>query len=503
MQSNKQSAENKVFTPDEILTRVVENRTLKGRIKRYIEKNKKSDNFFSKSSYGRGVRKIWREYRPQIMSGAVTLSVAVILCFLVNAMNISLGYEVIVDGETVGIVCDKEIVYDAIAEAQESLKVYLGEDTVYEKEPAFIRRVVSNKKLSDIGEIKSGLLSNVDTMVEGSVIYVAGEQILGVADGEAADWVLKKYKQKYAGSEIPDDMIVEFCEEIKVKKEYMHIGLLKTPEEALEVLSGNTRELASYVVQTKDTLWDIAAKYDTTVEHLLAINDNLSENIKDGMTIRVEESIPLLSVRSVQTVSLLEPVPYEVEKVDDATLYKGTTKVTQPGVEGEAEVLARITKINGIEKNKEILESETVREPIKQIERIGTKERPKTTGSGTFIRASYGSLSWRYGSRWGRNHTGIDIAGSYNSPIKAADGGVVTYAGWMSGYGNYVVINHENGYQTGYGHCASLCVKVGSRVAKGDVIAKMGNTGRSTGTHLHFEVKKNGSYVNPLSYVSY
>jgi len=66
-----------------------------------------------------------------------------------------------------------------------------------------------------------------------------------------------------------------------------------------------------------------------------------------------------------------------------------------------------------------------------------------------------------------------------------------------------VVIDHENGYQTAYGHCASLGVSVGDRVAKGDVIAKMGNTGRSTGTHLHFEVRKNGEYVNPLKYVGY
>ena len=85
------------------------------------------------------------------------------------------------------------------------------------------------------------------------------------------------------------------------------------------------------------------------------------------------------------------------------------------------------------------------------------------------------------------------------APVEGEAPSVLT----MGGYGNLVIIDHENGYQTGYGHCASLCVNVGERVAKGDVIAKMGNTGRSTGTHLHFEVKKNGSYVDPLSYVGY
>ena len=499
LQIDKQSAETQVFTPDEILTKAEENKSVLGRMKRYTEK----DNFFEKSAYGRGVKKLWREFKTQIMGGAITLAVAVLICGAVNVLDIGFGYEAIVDGETVGIVHDKQMVYDAIDEARESLKIYLGEDSVYEKNPVFITRVISKKRLSDIGEIKSALLSNVDTMVEGYVIYVGGEQILGVSNNEAADWVLAKYKQKYTSAEPSDDMIIEFCEETAVKKEYMHIGLLKTPEEAIEVLSGDTKELATYVVLPKDTLWDIAAKYKTTVEHLLAINDSLTENIKDGMEIRVEESIPILSVRTVETLSLVEPIPFEVESVDDNTMYQGTKKVSQEGIEGEAKVLAKITKINGIQKDKEILESETIKEPTKQIERVGTKKRPKTTGSGTFARPTYGSLSSRYGARWGRNHTGIDIVGSYNTPIKAADGGVVTFAGWMSGYGNYVVIDHENGYQTGYGHCASLLVKVGKRVAKGDTIAKMGNTGRSTGTHLHFEVKKNGKYVNPLSYVSY
>ena len=221
------------------------------------------------------------------------------------------------------------------------------------------------------------------------------------------------------------------------------------------------------------------------------------------MEIKVEEAVPKLSVRSVQTLSLDEAIPYEVEKIKDDSIYEGRTKVAQEGKEGTARVLAKVTKVNGTMVEKLVLESETVSEPVSRIEKIGTKKRPPTTGSGVFITPSYGTLSSRYGGRWGRKHEGIDVAGAYNSPIKASDGGIVTYSGWMSGYGNYVVINHENGYETAYGHCASLLVKVGDRVAKGDIIAKMGNTGRSTGTHLHFEVKKNGQHVDPLKYINY
>lgn len=502
----REDAEFQVFTPKEILKGTAEKQKL-GLFGLFFGKRMNYKNskiiVHTERPYIRSVRRMWDDFKKQIVGGVVTAAAVIGLCAVVNLLNWSLGYEVIVDGENIGMVTDKQIVYEAIDGVRTQLQTFLGEDNGYEKNPVFVRRIVSEDKLSDTASLESALLSNIDTMVEGYAVYVNGEVLFGVSSEEAAEWVFAKYKQKYTPEQITEDMIVDFCEDTEVKKEFMHIALLETPEEALATLSGDTKESAVYTVKQDDTLWDIADKYGTTVEHLLAINDNISDNIKEGMKINVEESVPYLSVRSVQTVSLTEPIPYEVEKIDDASIYEGKSVVTQKGQEGTAKVLAKVTKVNGVQTDKDILESETVTQPVKQIEKVGTKKRPPTTGSGTFINPSYGTLSSRYGYRWGRNHNGIDIAGTYNSDVKAADGGVVTYAGWMSGYGNYIVINHENGYQTAYGHNASLCVSVGDRVAKGDVIAKMGNTGRSTGTHLHFEVKKDGQYVNPLNYVGY
>jgi murein DD-endopeptidase MepM/ murein hydrolase activator NlpD len=98
-------------------------------------------------------------------------------------------------------------------------------------------------------------------------------------------------------------------------------------------------------------------------------------------------------------------------------------------------------------------------------------------------------------------HKGIDIARPSDRTIKAADNGVVVSAGWGGGYGNKIVIDHRNGYRTLYGHMSSLKVKVGQTVSKGTAIGIMGATGDATGVHLHFEVYKNGSLVNPLSYL--
>ena len=100
------------------------------------------------------------------------------------------------------------------------------------------------------------------------------------------------------------------------------------------------------------------------------------------------------------------------------------------------------------------------------------------------------------------NHKGIDIAVPRGTPIYAADGGTVTYAGWMSGYGYLVEINHGNGYVTRYGHNSSLTVRVGQHVYKGQQIARAGSTGNSTGNHCHFEVRYNGVAKNPLNYLS-
>ena len=98
-------------------------------------------------------------------------------------------------------------------------------------------------------------------------------------------------------------------------------------------------------------------------------------------------------------------------------------------------------------------------------------------------------------------HTGLDISASLGTPIKAADGGKVVFVGRKGAYGNMVEIDHGNGYKTRYAHCSKMLVKVGDKVYKGQHIANVGNTGRSTGPHLHFEVLKNGKSQNPSKYL--
>ncbi len=132
----------------------------------------------------------------------------------------------------------------------------------------------------------------------------------------------------------------------------------------------------------------------------------------------------------------------------------------------------------------------------------GTKEKPKTATKGYYIKPVSGyKITSRYGYRGREFHTGVDLAVPYGSAVKAADGGTVTYAGWKGNYGKLVIITHDNGNQTYYAHNSSLLVSVGDKVYQGQKIAKAGSTGRSSGSHCHFELRINGSTVNPMNYV--
>lgn len=134
-------------------------------------------------------------------------------------------------------------------------------------------------------------------------------------------------------------------------------------------------------------------------------------------------------------------------------------------------------------------------------QRASTPATVAPSGSGMLGWPVSGPVTSSYGVRWGRMHEGIDIAVGEGTPVHAAAAGTVIYAGWMGGYGNLVAVDHGNGLSTAYAHNSSLAVAVGQSVAAGEVVSYSGNTGNSTGPHVHFEVRMNGSAVDPLGYL--
>ena len=106
-----------------------------------------------------------------------------------------------------------------------------------------------------------------------------------------------------------------------------------------------------------------------------------------------------------------------------------------------------------------------------------------------------------FGPRWVTMHYGTDMAAKHGSAILATADGVINFAGWEKGYGKLIKIKHDFGYETRYAHLSKISVSVGQRISQGDRIGKMGNTGRSTGTHLHYEIRRNGKPINPMKYI--
>ena len=258
------------------------------------------------------------------------------------------------------------------------------------------------------------------------------------------------------------------------------------------------------VYSTEITPDDLIFEEDVQIEPVVANVDAFSDYTEaSGIFLNEDGSSRILTVSTSEIQIFSRVAPFKTVYEEDSSMYEGETKVKTEGVDGVSRVTAKIYRVNGEEIGRDILSEIETTPPVDQVILKGTKKKPSSAPTGDFIMPASGRLSSNYGARWGRTHKGIDIAGSYGSNIVAADGGTVVYAGYNSGgYGYLIKIDHGNGYQTYYGHNSRLLVSVGDKVAQGTVIAKMGSTGRSTGNHCHFEIRKNGTAVNPLSYLN-
>nr|WP_279380069.1 M23 family metallopeptidase [Sporosalibacterium faouarense] len=280
--------------------------------------------------------------------------------------------------------------------------------------------------------------------------------------------------------------------------------MIQNIEEVKSRIEIPLKQVKTYEIKKGDTIWDIAMKHEIDTREIERLNPNINiDNIQIGQAINLTFPRSVLNVRIIKEHQYEEKIPYETTYEESSELYEDDVKVKIRGKEGKKEVISEIVYINGIEENRQIINEKILEEPKTEVFLKGTKERPETLAYGNFMPPSRGKLTSRFGPRWGRTHTGIDIGVPIGTPNKAADGGKVIFAGWKGSYGELVIIDHENGYQTYYGHNSVIKVKEGELVYRGQVIALSGATGRVTGPNLHFEVRKNGQPVDPLKFIKY
>lgn len=427
----------------------------------------------------------------------------IIFTLLISTLTIysTRVYEVRIDNKYIGLVKNKSSVQEALKEIIKNAENEYG-TKINNPDQISYKSVFLVSKDKIVGDTLRNLLESCVTITSKAfAINVDGKDIAFLKDKPSADEVLNKIKAPYIQNE-EDAARVDFIENVNIVEKEAPVNELKNPEDVLNNIIKQSGQIKKYTVQEGDVVSVIAEKYKLKTSEIQKANPNVNLNkISVGQVLSLTVPRYVINVRKSTYKNSEEKIPFKIEYEDTQELYKGDKKLKADGKEGRKLVNKEFVSINGILEETKIISENVLDQPKAQIILRGTKERPRTVATGIFMLPSRGSISSRFGERWGRPHTGIDIAVPKGTPNLAADGGVVTFADWENDYGKLVIIDHENGITTYYGHNDTINVKVGQRVAKGDVIGTAGTTGRVTGSNLHFEVRINGVPVDPLNYL--
>ncbi|MCU7211191.1 peptidoglycan DD-metalloendopeptidase family protein [Turicibacter sanguinis] len=444
----------------------------------------------------------------------------------VTPNNQHVVYRIYINDEVVGLINNKEE-YDTFIEnhMKELLQQY-PDQVIYAPTNVRVEEEVTLLPVDSIDNqaVLSQVAEKADFKTSTNVVTI-GEQKFAVKDTAVVESTLMDLMKYYTGTENlakimdtenPIQALSEtgsqyigakVVEPVKVESSYAAPDEVLTTDQMRRMMLYGQKEPQQTVTFGEDSsLWYIARDYGLTEEELILLNPQV-EGLKWGELLGMELDVtplnPIIHVQTEQEKVNVAPIFYETEYIDDETMLKGQTKVTQTGQNGEFLTRTKVEYVNGEQTNSTVVEETQLSEPVKEVIIRGTKV---VSGVGT------GNWVWPTTSRnvtcgylCYSGHYAIDISASTGQSVYAADNGVVVSASYNAAYGNVILINHKNGYYTRYAHLNSMNVKAGDIVEAGQLIGGAGNTGNSTGTHLHFEIRTNTgsqpSYApNPLDF---
>lgn len=301
-------------------------------------------------------------------------------------------------------------------------------------------------------------------------------------------------------------MSIGFGDEVEVVESYLPESQITPLAAAIEEVTKDQEKNTLYEVVSGDTLSGISLSTNIPLDRLIEMNENLeNENsiirVGDELIITIPE--PELSVERKEELYYEEEYDEDVIYIDNDDWFTTDSVTRQEPSAGFRRVVAEVSFRNEKEVSRDIIKEEVVMEAVPKIVERGTKIPP------SYIKPLSGG---RQSSGFGRRktptrgassyHRGIDWATPTGTAVFASSGGTVAKAGWGGGYGYVVYVNHADGRQTRYAHLSKVLVKSGQSVSQGQRIALSGNTGISSGPHLHFEMLINGTQVNPLNYLN-
>ena len=433
------------------------------------------------------------------------------VCFTVMVGVITFGLtqgyaiKVSLDGNEIGVIDNYTVLKNADTVIKNKL-VTLDDSQKWSMQPEIEITTKSGNNIIDERQLSDAILqASEENIVTATGFYVDGE-FYGAVENvaplqEAIDSMLAPYDD---GAE---NKTVGFVQNVSLTDGIFFTDTIVDESQLTEKITGLVEGEVWYTVVSGDSPSLIASKNGLRLRELYNLNPNLEGGgLWVGDQILVSQAVPFLQVKEVVREVRDVETAYATEQRANNSMNLGTTKTVQKGEKGLNKVTVDVTYIDGIAQSETVIETVVIKEPVKEIIEVG-RYLPsvgvmQNVGSGAFgwptgggVRISRG-FAGQYPA-----HNGVDIAGPYGTPIYASDAGIVTTAKYTNrGYGVYLIVDHGNGYQTVYAHCSSLLVGYGEQVQKGQLIARMGSTGNSTGNHLHYEIKSGNHRYDPYKF---
>ena len=448
-------------------------------------------------------------------SYALPVAAAVLLVWVVSTQ---LGYtyllEVKVGEKTVGYVSSEQVFDNArddvasrIERARSAMEAAGVETTDAEWDITPTYTLAVSGDVMTESEVADAILSaSSDEIGDGTAVYIDGDLSFVTTEGDHLRSYLDAVKEPYEDS-FDFNRRVEFVHNITLVDGVYFLSSIVPYDTVISTLNA-VSDPATYTVGEEETAGEAAENLGLDFTTLQAWNPDLADEdteLEEGRTLVTSDAqAELLQVKVIERTSEVEDVDFDVVKTESDEYDFGDEVVVQEGQPGQQEVIRDTTYIDGQVTDVSIVKINTLVEPVTEQVIVGTRLESgmvAQVGSGTFY---WPVPNYRYVSRWmSADHKGADIVAPAGTPIIAADSGKIEYAGWHNhpyGYGNYVIIDHGNGWKTLYGHMSAFAVSTGDAVKAGQVIGYVGNTGYSFGNHCHFEMYYNNSLVSARTY---
>ena len=414
------------------------------------------------------------------------------------------SFTIIEDGKELCKVRNPKLLKKTLSKLENEMRKKYKHEIKIENKFEAVESKAKDREIATEKELYSILKSNINYCILAYAVNINGKKVGVVSTEDEAKKAIEEIKNHFIQNYNKNSIIeIKTIENIKINQVKASNTEIKSKDELVNYIMKGVDEEQKYIVKEGDTYWTIAEHFNMTLDELISANlQSNPDKIQIGDELNLVVPKPFVNIQVKRKVKQKENTPYEIEYNRVSYMFNDEQIIDRKGEYGVSEIESMVTEQNGIQISKEVISEDVITNPISEIVTTGIQDPPPKKGTGYFINPLPGSyISSRFGSRSGGFHLGQDMAKSAGSSISAADGGTVTYAGWSGSYGYMVDIDHGGGFTTRYGHCSEIYVSVGEKVYQGKVIAAVGSTGFSTGPHLHFEVRKYGSVVNPSAYI--